>query len=73
MHAILAAFFAAIFSFCHASTTQQAINHPAVISNDPTVFSTPAVSSVVSPQTAPVYADGGCVSCRTMNVSYSVR
>lgn len=73
MHAILSAFFAALFSFCHASTTQQAINHPVIVSSDQTVFSTPVSSSAVSSQTAAVYADGGCASCRMMNVSYSVR
>lgn len=34
MHSLLAALFAAIFSFCHASSVQQAMNHPTTISQE---------------------------------------
>ncbi len=74
MHAILATLFAAIFSFCHASATQQAINQPESKMNDQAVFSKPVSSSVISSQTEPVYAEDGCTSCRKMmTASYSVR
>ena len=67
MHAIFAALFAALFSFCHASTTQHALSQPDVIHDQP-VFTAPTRSDVPSS-----YAEGACSSCRVMNVSYSVR
>ncbi len=73
MHAILAALFTAIFSFCHASTKQHAINQPEAIANDQPVFTTPVSATVGLQKTEAVYADGGCGSCRVMNVTYSVR
>ena len=67
MHAIFAALFAALFSFCHASTTQHALNEPDVAHDQP-VFTTPASSEAPSS-----YADVACSSCRMMNASYNVR
>ena len=70
MHALLLAFFATLFSFCHASATQNAIDTPEVKAGDEIVFVESDSSNL---QRTAVYAGEECTSCRMTNVTYVAR
>lgn len=75
MHSLIAAFFAALFSFGHAQTVHHsemvlaADNHPFVQA------AAPSREELNSEQfeTMTSYAEDSCVSCRRMNVVYDAR
>jgi hypothetical protein len=76
MHTFLASLFAALFSFCHASSVQQASNRPVVFTDTGAPGITqyvPTRQEIARMSSPPVYAEGVCSSCRTMNVVYNRR
>ena len=76
MHALLAAFFAAIFSFSHAQTVR---HNDAFVASDavPVAYesSAPTREQLAHEAYATVssYAESSCVSCRRMNVDSTAR
>lgn len=76
MHALLAAFFAAIFSFSHAQTVRQ---NDAYVTSDtnPVVYEsfTPTHEQLAHQEFALAnsYAETSCVSCRRMIVDSTAR
>ena len=82
MHNFLAAFFALIFSFCHAQSIQhsQAFAAPpgssvAVAGLDPVGEFVPSRRELAQSQASRGYAEAACASCSAhrMNASYIVR
>jgi hypothetical protein len=76
MHTFLASLFAALFSFCHASSVQQASNHPIQFTDTGAPGITqyvPTRQEIARMSVRPVYPEGVCSSCRTMNAVYKGR
>lgn len=74
MHTFLASLFAALFSFCHASSVQQASDRPVqwTDTGGPGITQyVPTRQETARMSVQPVYAEGVCPSCRTMNVVYT--
>jgi hypothetical protein len=73
MHALLAAFFAMIFSFSHAQNIRHSEAFLAT-GNHPAAYDTfvPTREQLAQEQfeTVTSYAETSCVSCRRMNVVY---
>jgi hypothetical protein len=66
MHSLLATFFAAIFSFCHASSVQQAMNRPVVVAQEePPIFGyVPSHREIAQAQTTPAMLKVHAASAR---------
>ena len=76
MNSFLASIFAALFSFCHASSVRQASNKPVAFEQEqPGVIEqyVPSRREIARMQAEPGYAEGACISCQRMNVAYNVR
>ena len=76
MHSFLASLFAALFSFCHASSVQQASDRPVQFTDTGAPGITqyvPSRQEIARMPAQPVYAESACSSCRMMNVVYSKR